>query len=123
MSFFINFEEKLIDLLNSTLKENNSDQLRLFLTKELPNISLKKNFNYIRLYYEKALQYNPDDEDIWNDFIQQAQIKDFKVSHKTYLNILVRSCKCCYFKVNFWIILLREMEKQGCDQSEIESKN
>ena len=107
-------------MLNLTIKENNSQHLRELLNKELPNLA-RKNFNYIRLFYERSLQMNPDDEDIWNNFIEYSQKRDFKIPQKTYLSILQRACKCCYFKVSFWIILLREMEKQGSDKEEIES--
>lgn len=118
---FINFEEKLSDVLSETMKENNSIKLRELLNKELQKLA-NKNFNYIRLYYEKVLQMNPDDEDIWGNLINLAQSKDFKLSNKAILSILVRACKCCYFKIDFWILLLREMEKQGADKNEIESK-
>ena len=104
------------------MKENNSSELRLLLQKELPQLA-GKNFNYIRLYYERTLQMNPDDEDIWESFITQAQNKEYKLQHKTYLQILQRACKCCYFRVNFWILLLREMEKQGNPKEDIESNN
>ena len=107
-------------MLSHTLKENNSIQLREFLNKELP-ILANKNFNYIRLFYERTLQMNPDDEDIWDNFMAYAHNKDFKIPHTVYLKILQRACKCCYFKVTFWIVLLREMEKQGSDKEEIES--
>jgi hypothetical protein len=103
------------------MKENNSTNLRELLNTELPKLA-NKNFNYIRLYYERVLQMNPDDEDIWSDLINLSQLKEYKLSFKTTLSILIRACKCCYFKVDFWILLLREMEKQGTDKADIESK-
>ncbi len=103
------------------MKDNNSTNLREFLNTELPKLA-NKNFNYIRLYYERVLQMNPDDEDIWGNLINLAQSKEYKLSNKAIINILLRACKCCYFKVDFWIILLREMEKKGTDRADIESK-
>jgi UDP:flavonoid glycosyltransferase YjiC (YdhE family) len=121
VSNFINFEERFGDLISQTMKENDSTQLRELLMTELTQIA-NKNINYIRLYYERTLQMNPDDENIWENFVITSQQKEYKVSNKQYLTILQRACKCCYFNVNFWILLLREMEKQGLDKQDIESK-
>ena len=118
---FINFEEKFGDLLKITIKEDNSEKLRNFLEKELIEIA-ENNFSYITLYYERALQYNPDDENLWNNYIDCIQNTNTKTTNRKDLKTLKRACKCCYFKVCFWILLLREMEKQGISRGDIESK-
>lgn len=82
----------------------------------------ENNFSYIILYYEKALQYNPDDENLWSNFLDHIQNTSSSISNRRHLKILKRACKCCYFKVNFWILLLREMEKQNIPRVEIEKK-
>jgi hypothetical protein len=115
----INIEEAFNDLLNKAKLEDNSDDLCLFLKTEIPKISLK-HFNYLRLYFERALELNPDDENIWEIYIDFA--KRMNKNKELTLNILTRACKCCYFNVVFWINLLREMEKSLKAPEEIQNK-
>jgi hypothetical protein len=117
----INFEEQFFDLLTLTLKDNDSLHLRTFLKQYLPSIA-GNNVNYIRLYYEKSLQSNPDDEDLWEDFILYLKDKKYKVSKKLLLSTLTKSCKCCYFKITFWIQLFREKERQAESKESILKK-
>jgi hypothetical protein len=99
--------------------EDNSEKLRIFLKKELPKIA-DKTYNYFRLYYERALEYNCDDEEIWAHYI--GTIKKLFKNKDLLLNVLKRACKCCYFHVQFWVLFLREMEKQNFPIEEIRSK-
>jgi len=115
----INIEETFNDLLNKAKEEDNSDQLCEFLKTEIPKISLK-HFNYLRLYFEKALELNPDDENIWQLYIDF--VKKMNKNKELTLKILTRSCKCCYFNILFWILLFREMEISQRPFEEIQTK-
>lgn len=115
----INIEETFNELINKAKLEDNSDDLCEFLKKDILKISLK-HFNYLRLYFEKALELNPDDENIWEIYIDFA--KRLNKNKELTINILSRACKCCYFNVVFWINLLREMEKFQKTSEEIQNK-
>ena len=115
----INFEEKINELLDKTNSENNSTALCEFLKSELPN-RFKKQINYIRLFFEKALLLNPDDDDLWKAYLEV--IKNQNSNSKLNYSLLQRACKCCYFSVVFWVLLLREMEKLQLPYEEIQIK-
>lgn len=115
----INLEEKFIDLLDSTKSDDNSAQLCEFLKSEISE-SFKKTFNYIRLYFERSLEINPDDEKIWILYIEVS-----KTIHKNpsfNLSLLLRASKCCYFNIVIWVMLFREMERLQMPFEEIQAK-
>jgi hypothetical protein len=124
---FLNFEEKFDELIELSAKEDDTKKLNLFLKIEIPKISIKY-FNYARLYFEKALEYNCDSEEIWKMYINYT--KDFGFSTKdnnnidkfVLLSLIFRACKCCYFSLDIWKILIFEMENNFYEKVEIQSK-
>jgi len=128
---FLNFEEKFEELIELSSKEDDTKKLNLFLKIEIPKIS-EKYFNYGRLYFEKALEYNCDSVEIWEMYINYT--KDFlknsansqnfsaNVDKAFLLSIMFRSCKCCFFSVELWKILILEMEENYYAKVEIQSK-
>jgi hypothetical protein len=115
----INIEEKFNDLLDVTKSQDNSAQLCEFLKSEI-SVLFKKTFNYIRLYFERSLEINPDDENIWILYIEIS-----KTIHKNSsfnLSLLLRASKCCYFNIVIWVMLLREMERLQMPFEEIKTK-
>ncbi len=115
----INIEENFNELINLTKAENDSGKLCEFL-KSTIEIKFKKYFNYVRLFYEKALEVNPDDDNIWTQYVECTKLLN-KNSQLT-LNILSRATKCCYFNVVLWVLMLREMESVGTPLEEIQSR-
>lgn len=108
--------------------ENDGKKLSLFiksLDKEIPG---PKNLNYLRLYFEKTLEYNCDNEEIWQKYITfikkliQNKTHDFKINEKEYLlSIIFRATKCCYFSVELWKILILELESNYYPKEFIQS--
>ena len=115
----INIEEKFNELIDLTKNEDDSSKLAELLKNEI-SVTFKKHFNYIRLYFERTLEINPDDEDIWNLYIEIT--KSINKNSNLTFSILQRACKCCYFDVKFWVQFLREMEKIGRPFEEIQAK-
>jgi hypothetical protein len=115
----INIEEKFNDLLDKTKSENNSTELISFLQNEIV-INFKTYPNYVRLFFERALEINPDDDDIWLIYLDfhREKIKDKHLI----LQLLKRATKCCYFNYVFWVLLIRQMESVGCLLDEIQNE-
>lgn len=76
------------------------------------------NFNYVRLYFERALEINCDFEEIWELYIEIC--KALNRNTDLLISIMSRACKCCYSIFTFWVLLLTEMEKAGRPSEEIE---
>ena len=115
----INFEENFTNLIDQTRAEDNSSHLCEFLKTELPKLA-KKYFNYFRLYFEKALEVNCDDDEIWQLYIET--VSTYNKNRAGKLELLERACKCCYNNILFWIYLLREMEISNKTNEEINQK-
>ncbi len=111
-------EEKFYELIEVAAKENYAGKLVLFLKVEIPKIS-KKYYNYAKLYYEKALEFNCDNFEIWKMYIEHTKIHS---KDKAWLvSIMLRSCKCCFFCIDLWKILIFEMERNFYSKEYIQS--
>jgi hypothetical protein len=117
VSNFLTLEENFDAHVNDARTNDNISKLVLFLKKELPRIS-KKHFNYTVLYMEKALEVLCDYHELWELYIEfiNANNKD-----KMKLAVLKRATRCSYSVITFWIMLFKEMERQGTPLNEIES--
>jgi tetratricopeptide (TPR) repeat protein len=73
----------------------------------------------VRLFFERALEINPDDDDIWLVYLDfhREKIKDKNMI----LLFLKRATKCCYFNYVFWVLLIRQMESLGSPYEEIQT--
>jgi hypothetical protein len=80
----------------------------------------KKHFNYARLYFERTLEVNCDDENIWALYIDFA--KTLTKETKYLYPILRRAAKCCYSNILYWIMLFKEMERINLPREEILTK-
>lgn len=103
---FSKLEQKFEKLIEKTLEKNDSNELIKFLLTDVYKIG-KKHFNYFNVYFEKALQKNPDDDKIWEAYFNL--VREFN-QEKFKMNILERASKCCYSISTFWILLLKEIE-------------
>ena len=91
----------------------------LFLEIEIPKIAVK-HYNYAKLYFEKALEYNCDSTEMWKMYINYT--KEHCEDKAWLLSVMFRSCKCCFFSVELWKILILEMENNFYGKVEIQSK-
>ena len=114
----MNLEENFYELIEVAAKESNAGKLVLFLKVEIPKIS-KKYYNYAKLYFEKALEYNCDNFEIWKMYIEHT--KTYSKDKAWLVSIMLRSCKCCFFCVDLWKMLILEMEKNFYSKEDIQS--
>lgn len=117
---FLNLEEKFYELIEVAAKESHAGKLVMFLKIEIPKIS-EKYYNYAKLYYEKALEYNCDNFDIWKMYIEHTKKASKDITWL--ITIMLRACKCCFFCLDLWKILILEMEKNFYAKADIQSMN
>ena len=103
----INIEERFTELLDKTKTDDDSAALCNFLENEITK-TFKNYNNYIKLFFERALEINPDDENLWQIYLDfhREKIKDKEYT----LTLLKRATKFCFFNYVFWVLLIRQME-------------
>ena len=122
----ISIEERFNEILDNCYKTQNTQEILDFLRKNLKETT-KNNTNYLRLFYERSIEINANDELLWSSYLEDVKAKKVgfhskKKFNSVYIQLLKRCCKMCYGSVKFWIYLFREMEKQGFSSQEISNK-
>lgn len=118
INYVLTVAEKYKSLQNNIQNDNGVEKFISFIQAEIPTMT-KLNKNYILLFFEKALEVNFNERELWKMYLSNVSIFNDRSMN---LNILKRASRCFPNDVMFVILHLREMEINGFAPKEIEQK-